>query len=133
MKGLRTGEVARRAGVKTGTVLYYEKLGLIPAPPRSAAGYRQFPVETVRVVRFIKRAQNLGFSLREIRELVGLSPESGNTCGDVRDNAARKLKEIEGRMRQLKSVQAVLKRLISACPGSGPLKDCSILEALKEE
>jgi DNA-binding transcriptional MerR regulator len=77
---LTTGELANWAGVNVETLRFYERKGLLPRPPRRASGYREYPLECVRLIRFIKRAQELGFSLREIRELLDLRVQPGVTC-----------------------------------------------------
>jgi len=132
MSGLTTGKLARLSKVNIETIRYYERRYLLPKPERSSAGYREFPQETVEVVHFIKKAQGLGFSLKEIKELLGLSADKGATCGDVKDTAERKLAEIDVMIRQLKLMQRVLNRLVRACPGEGTLSKCSIIESLKE-
>ncbi len=133
MKGLTTGQLACKAGVNNETIRYYERQGFLVSPPRTASGYRVFPEEAVQIVRFIKRAQGLGFSLREIKELFALDSSSDSDCGDVRERARCKLEEVEAKICQLKSMRESLNRLIETCPGKGPLSDCSILESLKEE
>lgn len=132
MAGLTTGRLARMAGVNAETLRYYERRGLLPTPPRAGSGYRDYPPEAVQIVRFIKRAQGLGFSLKEIEELLALSGSSGSDCGDIRDTARRKLNDIDAKIDGLQSMRRTLKRIIKACPGKGPLKDCSILESLKD-
>jgi MerR family mercuric resistance operon transcriptional regulator len=132
MDGLTTGRVARLAGVNVETLRYYERRGLLPAPPRISSGYRDYPPEAVQVVRFIKQAQGLGFSLKEIEELLALSGNNGSTCGDIRDAARRKLEDIEAKIDGLRSMRRTLKRIIKTCPGQGPLSNCSILESLKK-
>ncbi|MFQ5736451.1 MAG: MerR family DNA-binding protein [Thermodesulfobacteriota bacterium] len=126
------GRLARLAGVNVETIRYYERRGLLPVPGRTRAGYRDYPPDAARVVRFIKRAQGLGFSLKEIEELVPLSGDSGSTCGDIRDTAQRRLDDIEMKISQLQSMRGTLKRIVKTCPGKGPLSNCSILESLKE-
>jgi Hg(II)-responsive transcriptional regulator len=133
MDRLGTGRLAKLAGVNRETIRYYERQGLLPRPPRTVSGYRRYPGEAVRVIKFIKRAQGLGFSLKEIRELLAMSIDRGATCGDVKNTAQRKFEEIEEKIKQLKSMRRVLKNILDACPGEGALSGCSILESLKEE
>ena len=133
MNGLTTGQLADKAGVNNETIRYYERKGLLAIPPRKDSGYRLFPPEAVKIVRFIKRAQGLGFSLREIRELLVLNSNRSSTCGDIKESARRKFEEVETKIRQLQSMREALYGLIERCPGKGPLSDCSILESLKEE
>jgi len=133
MAGLTSGALARMSGVNRETIRYYEKRSLLPKPIRNSSGYREFPDETVKIVRFIKHAQGLGFSLKEIKELLSLSADKGSTCGDVKGTAERKLLEITGKIARLRSMQKVLNRLIKACPGKGSFLTCSILESMKED
>jgi len=106
---MRIGEIAEQAGLSTKALRYYERVGLLPSPPRSAAGYRRFDDEAVRVVRFIKRAQELGLSLREVKELLKLrravTPARG---AKVRTAAAAKLTDIDERIRDLSAMRAAL-------------------------
>lgn len=132
MNGLTAGRLAYMAAVNRETIRYYERRSLLPRPLRNKSGYREFPPEAVQVVRFIKNAQGLGFSLREIKELLSLSADKDSTCGDIRSTARRKLLEINEKIGQLKSMQKVLTKLIKACPGVGALSRCSILESFKE-
>lgn len=127
--GLRVGEVASRAGVNLQTIRYYEREGLLPSPPRSASGYRTFPDNAVQRVRFIKRAQELGFSLTEIRELLALSGKGGVQL--VRARTQSKIANIEEKMRTLQAMKDVLTTLADRCPGCGPLSECPILDALE--
>ena len=128
---MRISDIAREAGVGVETVRFYEQKGLIqqPAKPRTG-GYRDYPAQSVHRIRFIRRAQQLGFSLGEILELLEL--ESGPTarCADVRSRAKAKRAEVLTRIDNLKRIQEVLETLIDACPGKGPARKCSILGAI---
>lgn len=133
MRDLTTGKVARLAGVNLQTIRFYERKGLLPEPPRSEAGYRRFPSDAIRRVEFIKRAQELGFSLGEIKELLALRVRSGATCGDVRRQAEAKIRSVDEKIRSLRSMRRALERLATACSGAGPVGDCPILESLEGE
>jgi Hg(II)-responsive transcriptional regulator len=135
MRHLTIGEVAKIVGVNIQTVRYYERQKLIPAPPRRESGYRQYPEERVRYIRFIKRAQGLGFTLREIAGLLALRVGPDTTCGDVKMRAEEKIADIEGKIRTLQKMREVLTELAASCSGSGSAGECPILEALeaKEE
>jgi MerR family copper efflux transcriptional regulator len=128
--GLKIGEVAERGGVNLQTVRYYEREGLLPEPPRLTSGYRMFPTDAVRRVRFIKRAQELGFSLAEIRELLSLRENAGAGAQQMRERAKAKIADIEEKIRALRAMKDALNRLAERCPGCGPLSDCPILDAL---
>lgn len=130
---LTVGKVAKEASVNIETIRFYEKKGLLPKPPRSRSGYRQYSPETVSRVRFIKRSQELGFSLEEIAELLSLRVEPGTTCGDVKRKAEEKLGDIEKKIRDLKQMKSALSSLASRCRGKGPTSECPILEHLDEK
>jgi MerR family mercuric resistance operon transcriptional regulator len=91
MRHLKTGELAKRAGVNVETLRFYERKGLLPEPQRRASGYRDYPEESVTRIRFIKRAQGLGFSLDEIHELLALRVKPKSPCAEVRDVVEKKI------------------------------------------
>jgi Hg(II)-responsive transcriptional regulator len=130
MTALRTGELARLAEVNVETLRFYERKGLLPVPPRRASGYREYPPETVELVRFIRRAQHLGFSLREIKELLTLREVPRATCGDVVVLAWRKIAEIDAKISDLQAMRAALTGLLEDCPGTAPIAQCPIIESL---
>jgi Hg(II)-responsive transcriptional regulator len=134
MASLRSGELARRAGVNVETLRFYERQGLMPAPPRRASGYRDYPPETVDLVLFIQRAQHLGFSLREIKELLALREVPRATCGDVLVLAERKIAEIDAKISDLRAMRSALTKLLKGCTGgSTPIAQCPIIESLASE
>ena len=131
MPGLNIGEAARQAGVNIDTLRYYERQGVVEKPPRTRSNYRVYPEDTVRRVRFVKRAQELGFSLKEIKGLLALRARRGARCEDVREQAVRKIEEIEEKIRSLEAMKAALGKLAEECGSTrGPLSDCPILESL---
>jgi MerR family mercuric resistance operon transcriptional regulator len=132
-KSLTIGRLATEAGVNLETVRYYERRGLLPRPPRSASGYRLFPAEATRRLRFIRRAQELGFSLGEIRELLSLRVSRGSTSAQVKARAEAKLADIEARIKSLESMKNTLRKLTKICAGCGPIAKCPILESLDRE
>lgn len=128
---MRIGEVANEAGVRVETIRFYEQKGLIAQPLRPASGgYRDYPAESVNRIHFIRSAQQLGFSLREIIELLELEARSNSRCVDVRRRAEEKLSEVLVKIDNLEKIGKALKLLISSCPGKGSARDCSILEAI---
>jgi MerR family mercuric resistance operon transcriptional regulator len=131
--GLKISEVAERGGVNLQTIRYYEREGLLPEPPRLPSGYRMFSPDAVRRVRFIKRAQELGFSLSEIRELLSIQIGSKKECSDVQRLAMAKIADIEQKIQSLQSMKRVLSKLAKACPGQGPSSECPILESIKSD
>ena len=127
---LTIGRVARMAGVNTETLRYYERRKLLPEPPRSESGYRNFPVDTVDRVRFIKRAQELGFSLKEIQQLLALADGDESGCGDVLTFATTKSADLEAKIRDLKRMHRTLTELMRKCSGKGSIDACPIIESL---
>jgi MerR family transcriptional regulator, copper efflux regulator len=123
-------QLANHAQVTVETVRYYERRGLLPKPPRRAAGYRQYSQDHLAYLEFIRRAQALGFSLKEIAELLALRADPRMRCHDVRAQAAHKLADVDAKIRALEHIRGVLERLIAECPGEGPLSACPILDAL---
>jgi Hg(II)-responsive transcriptional regulator len=126
------GQVAGHAGVSPPTVRYYERRGLVPQPARTAAGYRQDDLDTVRRLRFIKRAQEMGFSLREIHELLDLRIDRVSACAGVEARTRRKLALVEKRIAELLRVRRSLLRLARACRRRERTAECPVLEILDE-
>ena len=129
---LTIGQVAKAAKVHVETLRYYERRGLVPKPPRSPSLYRCYPPDTVPRVHFVKHAQELGFSLREIRELLSLRAAPKARCGDVKRRAEAKIGDIEAKIRALRGMRRALARLVSQCDGKLPASACPILESLDE-
>ncbi len=128
---LRTGEVARAAGVNVETLRYYERRGILAEPTRRRSGQREYPADTVDIVRFIKRAQELGFTLAEIEDLLALRESRSRACGDVRAAATTKIAEIEAKIRNLRAIKRALTTLVKSCDGESE-RECPILEALDD-
>jgi MerR family mercuric resistance operon transcriptional regulator len=133
VKPLTIGQVARQAGVGVETVRFYERQGLLHEPPRRESGYRQYPEDVVARLRFIKRAKELGFSLKEIKELLALRVDPETTCREVKAQAEAKIADIEGKIQTLQRMKKALKKLTAACSGRGPTSECPILEALEPQ
>ena len=132
MKTMTISNVAKKAGVGVETVRFYERKGLVDQPPKPLlGGYRVYPSETVERIRFIREAQELGFSLREIEELLLLRTDPASDCADVRERAQAKLDEVNRKRAQLQRIGAELEKLIAACPGQGALQVCSIIDAIE--
>jgi MerR family copper efflux transcriptional regulator len=127
---LRIGQLARLAKVSVQTLRFYERKGLLSPPPRRPSGYREYPLETVETVRFIHRAQELGFTLREIKELLDLQKVPRSTCGDVVAVAQRKIQEIKEKISDLRAMQTALSKLLTQCKGDAPILQCPIITAL---
>ena len=133
MKPLTIGRLAKQAGVNLETLRFYERRGLLPRPPRSASGYRMFPADAARRIRFIRRAQELGFSLTEIGELLSLRVSRHTTSAAIRARAEAKIADIEAKMRSLESIKRTLRKLTKTCDGCAPVAQCPILESLDGE
>jgi len=127
---LTIGEVAKRSGIGLETVRFYERRGLIQEPPRTDSGYRQYPEDVGARLRFIRRAKELGFSLKEISELFSLRVDPDTTCADVKRRADHKILDIEQKLSSLQKMKRALTKLAASCTGHGPTSDCPILEAL---
>jgi Cu(I)-responsive transcriptional regulator len=123
------GELAKQTGVNPETIRYYEQIGMLPAPSRTAARYRVYTPTHVDRLRFIRGARALGFGLDDIRELISLSSERHRSCAAVDAIATRQLVEVRDRVRQLRGLEAELERIIEGCQG-GTIPDCRILEAI---
>ena len=126
------GEVARRAGVGGETVRFYEREGLLDEPRRTRSGYRQYDAAALARLKFIRRAQELGFSLREIRDLLALRLDDEADCIDVQQRAERRLAEVRARIRDLRRMEARLKELTAACDANRRKMECPLLDTLDE-
>lgn len=131
MESIGIGALAKRVGVGIDTVRYYERQGLLAPRGRLASGYRRYSSREVTQLRFIRKAQTLGFSLKEIRELLTLS--SHRDVARVKRKAETKLIDVQQRIAELERVRAALSVLVTACPGHGRAEDCPILNALGGE
>ena len=130
MQALTIARAAREAGVNTETVRFYERRGLIEQPPKGE-GYRIYSPDQVARIRFIKEAQQIGFSLTEIGELLTLRADPTADCADVRRQAITKREEVRRKIERLQQIDAALETLVAACPGSGALEACSIVDVLR--
>lgn len=131
MKPLTIGQVAGRAEVGVETVRFYEREGLLEEPRRKASGYRQFDEQAVDRIRFIRRAKELGFTLKEIKELLDMRVEPTSTCADVKRRAEAKIEDVEERIRSLQKMKRALVKITKQCRGDGPAGECPILDALE--
>lgn len=125
-------KAAELGGVGIETVRFYERERLIPAPPRTASGYRQYPLDTAARIRFIKRAQALGFSLPEIKDLLTLKLGKRTKREDIRKRARKKIENIDLKIRTLQQIKRTLEDITAACHDDGPLSECPILKAFEE-
>ncbi len=131
MRPMTIGRLADAVGVGVETVRFYERRGLIQQPPKpNGTGFRVYPEETEHRIRFIRQGQELGFSLREIQELLSLRADPSANSADVHKRATAKLAEVNRKMMELERIRAALEVLILACPGDGALRQGSIMDAL---
>ncbi|MGE3279999.1 MAG: MerR family transcriptional regulator [Alphaproteobacteria bacterium] len=129
MPALTIARAAREAGVNIETVRFYERRGLIERPPKGES-YRVYSSDQIARIRFIKEAQQIGFSLTEIKELLALRADPDTDCSAVQRQAVAKQQEVRRKIEQLEEIDAALETLIAACPGQGALQCCSIMEAI---
>ena len=127
---MRIGEVAAEAAVNVQTLRYYERVGLLPRPARQPSGYRAYGTHAVRQVRFIKRAQELGFSLAEIGDLLALREQSQTACHQVEARASSTLDRINEKIRDLECIRRALSEYVDSCRKGPPRGECPLLQAL---
>jgi Hg(II)-responsive transcriptional regulator len=130
---MRTMQVAQRAGVNAQTLRYYERRGLLPDPPRTASGYRAYGPEAVRIVRFVKRAQELGFTLTEIEMLLHLADGGPESCDAARQLAQNKVAKLDTKIATLNAMRASLTRLLATCARPRQERDCPLLDSLEPD
>ena len=121
---------AKAADVSVETIRFYERRGLVSQPTTPARGYREYDRETIEQIRFIRHAQEIGFSLSDIQELMELRSDPDSDCSDVRLRAVAKLGDVNTKIERLRRVQDALETLIAACPGEGAVGSCSILNEI---
>jgi MerR family transcriptional regulator, copper efflux regulator len=132
-KALTIGLVARRAGIGVETVRFYEREGLIEEPPRPLSGYREYDDEVVSRLGFIRRAKDLGFALKEIKELLSLRRDPSTPAADVKRRAEAKIADIQSKIHSLQKIKKALAKLTSACSCHGASTDCPLLHTLDGE
>lgn len=130
MTQLSIGQLAKETGVTVEALRFYEKQGLVAAPARTNAGYRQYPPDTVRRVKFIQHAKEVGFTLNDIAQLLALRQEPGTSCADIKLKATDKIKDVESKIRELQRIREALQRMVIKCTSKSNLSECPILEEL---
>ena len=128
-KGLQRAELARRTGCNLETIRYYEKIGMMPDPPRTASGYRVYDEAHVSRLRFILRARELGFSIEQIRGLLDLVDGGRQTCAEVKERTEQHLDDVRAKIADLKRIEKVLATTAAQCSGED-VPECPVLEAL---
>jgi len=127
---LTIGELARLSGLGVETIRFYERRGLLERPARPVRGFRAYPRVAIERIAFVREAQELGFTLKEVRDLLALKSAPGTDCAAVRGRAAAKLGQLDTRMARLSRMRTALHGLLARCPGRGALADCPIVAAL---
>ena len=130
MESLSIGQVARRAGVGIDTIRFYERQGVLKKPLRRDSGYRQYSEEVVKRIRFIQRAKLLGFSLKEITDLLMLCVDGPTSGEQVKEATLAKLDQVEHKLVELERMRQALLQVVSLCTGEGPASACPMLDAL---
>jgi MerR family mercuric resistance operon transcriptional regulator len=133
METLTSGNVARLSNVNKETLRFYERKGLIDEPDRNESGYRLYNHETVKRIKFIKNSQDMGFTLREIDELLSLKVENKIQCNEVRKKTEKKIALVNDKIKDLQRIRKALNHLASVCRKKDSTGDCPILEAFYQE
>ena len=130
--GFTRGDLARATGCNIETIRYYEKTGVLPDPPRTDAGYRIYSAAHATRLRFILRARELGFSMEDIRGLMGLEEGASPTCAEVKERTERHLADVRARIADLRRIETVLAETASRCSGA-EIPECPVLDAISRE
>lgn len=128
---LTIGQVAKQAQVSLDTIRLYERYGLIKEPQRAANGYRQYPKEVIDCLKFIARVKNMGFTLKEIKELLAIHQTSQHTCGDVKQRTQDKLTRVHGKIDELRRLEMALQQLLNSCGQHQPNDLCPLFTTLE--
>lgn len=126
---LRRVDLARATGCNLETIRYYEKIGIMPDPPRSVKGYRNYDEAHVRRLKFVMRSRDLGFTLEEVRGLLGLVDEQSRTCAEVQVIAEDHLTDVRAKIADLKRIEGVLSETVARCTGDAA-PECAVIDAL---
>jgi len=129
----RSGDISKLCNVNKETLRYYERKGLIPEPVRSDAGYRLYPEDTVKRIMFIKRIQELGFTLSEIDKLLGVVDKDDVRCSDMYNFVVQKLEDVQLKIRDLQRIESMLNDLKDRCPDEKAIHECPIIETLIDD
>lgn len=126
------GEAARRSGVKIETIRFYERSGLLAPPPRTAGGHRVYGSAAAQRLNFIRRARDLGFTLADVRSLLGFVDDKDRSCDEIRVIGTRHLEKVRARLADLRAMERVLDDMVARCQG-GTVPDCPIIDALFDD
>ena len=131
MESLTIGQLAKQVGVKTSTIRFYEHCKLLLAPERNNSGYRQYSTDSVLRLRLIKRSKELGFTLKEVSELIKLLDNKNTDCDKIYERTAIKLTTVNHKIQSLQKIKNTLLQLQSKCPQQGSIAHCPIVEAMR--
>ncbi|WP_299616853.1 helix-turn-helix domain-containing protein [uncultured Tateyamaria sp.] len=129
VRSIRRGDLARATGCNLETIRYYEKIGIMPDPPRNTKGYRSYDDAHVRRLKFVMRSRDLGFTLEEVRGLLGLVDEQSRTCAEVQVIAEDHLTDVRAKIADLKRIEGVLSDTVARCTGDAA-PECAVIDAL---
>ena len=129
---LTRGQLAKQTGLGIEAIRFYEKNGILESPDRTRAGYRIYDDTAIRRINFVRRAQALGFTLKEIRELILMEANPDAECGDLREHAQEKLRIVEGKIAELERMRTALSDLLVSCHQGQPLRDCPVMRCFSE-
>jgi len=130
---VRSGQLALRAGVNVETLRYYERRGLLEAPTRLPSGYRAYDDEAVRIIRFIKRAQELGFTLAEVETLLELAAGGPDTCDAAQSLAGNRIADLDRRIEMMRRMRDSLERLVATCQRPRRDRECPLIQSIEQE
>ena len=129
MREFTIGQLSRLAEVNIETIRYYEKIGIMPNPPRNSSGYRIYSAPHLERLSFVRRSRELGFSQTEVRKLLTLVDEHTYTCAEVKEMTARQLSNVRDRIKDLRKMEKALAIMVSKC-GGGDIPECPIVDTL---
>lgn len=129
MNEFTIGELSRLTEVNIETIRYYEKIGIMPHPPRNSSGYRVYSTPHLERLSFVRRSRELGFSQPEVRKLLTLVDEHQYTCAEVRDMTARQLVTVQNKINDLQKMEVALTKMVGECAG-GDIPECPIIDTL---
>ncbi len=132
MDKITSGKLAKLANVNIESIRFYERKGLMPKPMRSDSGYRLYSEDDVHRIKFIKKAQGLGFTLREIKDLLNLRIDDNTSCEDVQEIIVQKMNEIEIKIKEMKKINKTLKEMQNLCSTNKLERDCPFLDLLNK-
>lgn len=128
--GMSIGALGKATGTKVETIRYYEKIGILPAPPRSGGNYRRYGEDHLRRLGFVRKARDLGFPLEAVRAMLALADQPDRPCGEVDALVIEQLHEVERKIADLQRLREELDRLAHICRGGHRIAECRIIEAL---